>query len=70
MQRNRRPSRIHTFLFILLSIALAALASAATFRRGRAMKSSQLEPVPAASGALRLESSNEKSYRARGGHNE
>ena len=63
MRSNRRQSRIHTFLFILLSIALAALASAATFRRVRAAKSSNREPVPAASGALRRDSSSEKSCR-------
>jgi hypothetical protein len=64
MRSDRRHSRIHTFLFILLSIALAALASAATFRRGRATKSSNLEPVPAASGAVRSDRSSENSCRA------
>jgi len=64
MRSNRRQSRIHTFLLILLSIALAALASAATFRRARATKSSNLEPVPALTGALRSDSSSEKFFRA------
>jgi len=69
MRSNRRQSRIHTFLFILLSIALAALASAATFRRVRAAKSSNREPVPAASGALRRIAA-VKNCVARGGHYE
>lgn len=64
MRSNRRQSRIHTFLFILLSIALAVLASAATLRRGRVTKSSNLEPVPAVSGALRSHVNSEKSFRA------
>ncbi|HEX3227683.1 MAG TPA: sialidase family protein, partial [Pyrinomonadaceae bacterium] len=34
--RHRRHTKIHTFLFIFLSIALAVLASTATFQRGRA----------------------------------
>lgn len=40
MRNNQRHSRIHTLLFILFCIALAVMASAATFRRGRAAKSS------------------------------
>jgi len=62
MRSNRRQSRIHTFLFIVLSIALAALASVATFRR--ATKSSNSEPAPAARGALGAHLGSGKSFRA------
>ena len=46
MRNNQRHSNIHTLLFILLCIALAVLASAATFRRGRAAKPSHSGATP------------------------
>jgi hypothetical protein len=47
MRNNRPNTNVHTFLFILLGIALAVLASAATFRHGRPARSPNDGATPA-----------------------
>ena len=67
MRNNRRNSNVHMLLFILLCIALAVLASAATFRRGRPAKSWNSGTTPPATSILssnaRSDGSSEKSFR-------
>lgn len=65
MQNNRPNRNIHTFLFILLCVALAVLASAATFRRGRTAKWSNSGSTPATTNIWTsdaLDGSSEKSF--------
>ena len=68
MRNNQRTSNIHTLLFILLCIALAVLASAATFRRGRAARQlhSGATPVLTTVGSrnARLDGNSERPFRA------
>jgi hypothetical protein len=69
MRSNRPNSIIHTLLFILLCIALAVLASVATFRRGRTAKSSYSGQAPGTTAggrpAARWDGSDETSFRSR-----
>ena len=68
MRNNQRHSRIHTLLFILFCIALAVMASAATFRRGRAVKSSYSgqapSTIPIGRSAAQSDGSDEQSLRS------
>jgi hypothetical protein len=73
MRNNRRNNNVHTFLFILLGIALAVLASAATFRRGRPARFSNGAATPVmgavSSAKTRFDDSSKIRF-ARGGYYE